>query len=114
MLTESEKAWLERREEMPGYYCLWCPLWDDEADCDGRSPHPFCPIFQRRERLWDAAEFEARVAAKLADIKFHHELGNPDSCRLKYGKCANPSRSCVDCRLNAARIAVEEEMDNEP
>lgn len=106
MLTQSELAWLERREEMPGYYCLWCPLWDDEADCDGRSPHPFCPIFQRRERLWDALEFSERVAVKLAS--WEQNLIIP--C-METAVCERHPQDCPSCRLKYARLQVEEEMD---
>ena len=118
MLTESEKQWLERREEMPGYFCLWCPLWDNEADCDGRSPHPFCPIFQRRERLLDAAEFSERVAAKLANIHFGTEdcqyCSNHINVNEYCGECktASSDKRCLACRLKYARLKVEEEMDS--
>lgn len=51
----------------------------------------------------DAAEFEARVASKLTKT-------------LMVGVCeggCNSRKSCSSCRLKAARLMVEEEMDRE-
>ena len=86
MLTDSEKAWLKRRQFFNGFYssgCLTCSLNEtlcDKTDC---LLHP---------DLEDALEFSERVAAKLADTFFFELAPN-------------------DVRMMLARLEVEEEMD---
>ena len=65
------------------------------------------------EELRDAAEFEARVAAKLATVPI---LGCNSNCPWNKMDPQN-SFGCIHeyerrfCRLRNARLAVEEEMD---
>ena len=62
----------------------------------------------------DAAEFEARVAVKLAINTTRNSqpcpYGNSRTCTCE---CDSKHRSCVDNRLKWARLAVEAEMDAE-
>ena len=82
MLTEGELAWLEHRDAMQfltGTYIAdfaEYPLWNPGKDWQ------------------DAAEFEARVAAKLAN--YIETLG---------------WKGCGKHSLEQARLQVEEEMD---
>lgn len=80
MLTQSELAWLNERQiclACEGSY-LWGGYWEEGVEL---------------EVMKDAAEFEAQVAALIANL---------------YGdKFANVV-------LKHARLQVEEEMDNEP
>lgn len=92
MLTENELEWLEQRDEVPSLYCRWCGFFWDEAECDGRSLHPFCPLINRKERILDALEFSEKVVAILAASHYKKS-------------------SCAEARLKAARLSVEEEMD---
>lgn len=129
MLTEAEKDWLERRKknekEYSSVYCPCCeqfnPEWDlylgycnDDADC---------PLTEHDFR--DAAEFEARVAEKLAKNRADGKILRPKGCSW-YGttegghpvrKTACPPNHDIDncpgvaaCNLYHARIAVEGEM----
>jgi len=74
---------------------------------------------KERRELWEAAEFEGRVAAKLANIHFGTEDCEYCSSHIRVheycGEChtADNSKHCQDCRLKAALLQVEEEMDNE-
>ena len=105
MLPEAEKKWLYTRENVAmvtgTYFCAFCQYMnDEEEECIFRK----CPIFEADYR--DAAEFEARVAAKMA--KREH----PIPCYS--GKCCHPipyARLCPACSLKHARLAVEAEME---
>lgn len=96
MLTESEKKWIEQREAMQfltGTYIAdfeEYPLWNSGKDWQ------------------EAAEFEARVAAKLADW-----LARDMGCFVCGEKICKKQkdRSCGEKLLQAARLAAEEEMD---
>ena len=55
---------------------------------------------KERRELLEAAEFEARVAAKLASSSV---------CQYVPGHCM--LTGCAACQLRDARLAVEEEMD---
>ena len=60
----------------------------------------------------EAAEFEARVAAKLANPQWA-VCWNSDSC-LEFGGSKDEPHwvwDCEWCRLKQARLQVEEEMD---
>ena len=99
MLTESEREWLEDRWHTP--YCRYCNVSKLCANpfASGYS----CPL---TGNMKDAAEFESRVAAKLADPYFPSmDKGSTFEC----GYFIIPS----DDRLRCARIQVEEEMDGE-
>lgn len=100
MLTESEKQWIEHREAMQfltGTYIAdfeEYPLWNPGKDWQ------------------EAAEFEARVAAKLANPHWA-VCWNSDSC-LEFDGSKDEPRwwwNCEWCRLKHARLQVEEEMD---
>lgn len=107
MLKESELAWLEHRDAMQfltGTYIAdfaEYPLWNSGKDWQ------------------DAAEFEARVAAKLATLLdesyFHIDTGSYESCREvcpAHSLC--PKGFNPDCRatfVKYARLVVEEEED---
>lgn len=88
MLTDSERAWLKRRQFFNGFYssgCFTCSL--NRTFCEKTD----CPLHPDLE---DALEFSERVAAKLADT-FFFELA-PDDVRMMF-----------------ARLEVEEEMNAE-
>ena len=90
MLTNSEKAWLKRRQFFNGFYssgCLTCSLnrtFCDKADC---PLHP---------DLEDALEFSERVVVRLAN--YIETLG---------------WKGCGKHALEQARLQVEEEMNAE-
>ena len=103
MPDEKTLEWLERREyrlEKTGYYM---------SPWDFTNKTLFC--MTERPNWKDCAEFEARVAAKLAGT-------GPEPC--EHGKvkhCPWPrsviegKRMCSFCRMKYARVEVEEEMD---
>ena len=68
----------------------------------------------------ESAEFEGRVAAKLANIHFGTEdcpyCSNHINVNEYCGECktASTDKRCLACRMKYARLKVEEEMDNEP
>lgn len=62
---------------------------------------------QREMELQEAAEFEARVAAKLADPQFRH-CSSSNSC---YVEKRPFMMDCKDCRMHDAYLAVEGEME---
>lgn len=117
-LSEKEKDWLERREKYLKLYCQHCQFFEPydtphvnpgwcSGDCWG------CPV-AGKDILYsfqDAAEFEARVAEKLArDICFR--------CPDKYSKICPKGvgyfrlkLGIVSCAIYHARLAVEAEME---
>lgn len=112
MITEDEKRWMERRKKNEKEYgsvcCPYCeqfnPEWDlylgycnDKTDCQ-LTEHDFS----------DAAEFEARVAEKLARNICYNCSDEPESCPSAF---EYPRKTGERCRLMHARIAVEQEMD---
>ena len=111
MLTDEENVWLKCRDKSYGHYCMWCDLW-----CDERGSNTACPIRDRKEKFADAAEFEARVTAKLATMMYQlaaNSLSRDFSCEkscVAHLVCQK-DKSCVHAFLKYARIAVEEEMD---
>ena len=100
MLTEQERKWLKQRDRNLfsfGLYLAFTP---------GMSP----ALIDYR----DAAEFEARVAEKLT-LKEPCPLpenADLDDCPY-FIEDEESAFSCRWCRLKRARIAVEEEMDND-
>lgn len=130
MLTEQERKWLEERKKRT-QHCDTCPnrvgYYELCSSCRSRSLYglSLCPDYR------DAAEFEARVAAKLAE---HAGSGGrrggigtllrPHGCSWYnadgYRETVCPSGHDIDkctgipfCNLYLARIAVEQEMDDE-
>lgn len=99
MLTKNEREWLEHRDAMQfltGTYIAdfaEFPLWNNSKDWQ------------------DAAEFSERVAAKLADW-LARDIGC-FVCGEKICKLKQKDRSCREKLLQAARLAVEEEIDGE-
>lgn len=127
MLTEAEKKWLERRKNL----CARCEfnLYDNPCIKYGkRGASGECPGFYSmlcaEYNFEDAAEFEARVAEKLA--KPRKEL-RPKGCSW-YEKSADghlvrktacPPHHDIDncpgvatCAIYHARLAAEAEIDN--
>lgn len=119
MLTEAEIEWLERRKVLCTHcdlsargFCgggknkLSCQLWEDQ--------HLNNPVkrYKAFQDMQDAAEFEARVAEKLArDICFRCPDRYNEICpkgigyfRLKLG--------IASCGMKHARLAAEEEMES--
>lgn len=93
MLTQSEREWLNEREIIlacEGCY-IWDAYWEDGVEL---------------KTMQDAADFEARVAAKLA-----HYVRTP--CVTSLGDCPHWRKGahCPRCRLKHARLQVEEELD---
>lgn len=132
MLTEKEKEWLERRKnlcnrcikaawcrtgEKHGYNTERCRFWELKV------PNQSILLGALSEDLHDAAEFEARVAERLA--KPRKEL-RPKACSW-YEKSADghlvrktacPPHHDIDkcagfatCSLYLARLAAEAEME---
>ena len=119
MLTESERKWLERRCN----YCDWCSLELSTDACYRSIGNDECPVYPMATTAWSAAEFEARVAAKLAKYaamqKKHHccvDIDVPFHCpgwqfcaeRIMSNKELRP---CEFEMLKGVRIEVEEEMN---
>lgn len=112
MLTEAEKKWLEERKKRPLKFCHYCSLRNIDYHSCGEfwDNHGCCPV--RTKKDWkDAAEFEARVAAKLAQSPC---WSCPEKSKLSCprGKSdANGRPKAEACRLKHVRLAVEQEMD---
>lgn len=103
-LTESEKQWLKQKEILDEVSEV-CYTVGSCEDCYAKES---CYLWPNDYR--DAAEFEARVAAKLATMicdRFCADiLNNKVCCR------GHDDRSGMyACRLKRARLAVEEEME---
>ena len=118
MITDGEKSWLKQRENL----CARC-FQSCCGDCCGkvfarediwkcRSFDPTSCLDENIDLL-DAADFEARVAEKLArEICFRCPDRYSKICpkgigyfRLKLGT--------VSCGMKHARLAVEAEMDDQ-
>lgn len=114
MLSEADKKWLKEREQHKRngeqfYSCADCEHRSAEYDlfdgwCDNEGA---CPIELGYRDLQDAAEFEARVAAKLTGN--HDDLTDCDGFD---STCHSEMLTCWDCRLKHARLAVEAEMES--
>jgi hypothetical protein len=108
MPTESEREWLENRK--PGD---WCVTHDCSAMFEGECISVTCYM----DISWlyrDAAEFEARVATKLAinDTSYLpcHQKGHENQCPYD-NYCPTDKKKTAWCKVKHARLAVEEEMD---
>lgn len=112
MLTEKEKEWLERRKVL----CTHCDLIarglcqvHNKTSCSHWDRfHCNNPVkrYKAFQDMQDAAEFEARVAIKLAkSICFVCPDNKGGGCNTK-SRAQN--RACIEvCRLRHARIALE-------
>lgn len=109
MLTANERKWLNSRKAdliSPGaYFCGQC-----ETQCFTLEKP--CPLQITGKNWRDAAEFEQRVAAKLADPTWT-VCRYGDSC-IEYGGDKEDAWIwlCEVCRIKYARLQVEEEMDD--
>lgn len=113
-LSEAEKDWLERRKknekEYGSVFCPYCEQFIAERD-EYIGPcydDLYCPLTDHL--FLDAAEFNARVAEKLArNICIYC----PDALARKSCPSAfeYPRRTGESCRLMHARLAAEAEMD---
>lgn len=110
MLTEQERKWLTVRKKA----CARCGKVPFRCSQDQRNAcyRAGFPLWDKTtvtfESYRDAAEFEARVAARLAGA---WAIGE-DMCFNNHCQLFAKDR-CTACYLKNARIAVEEEMDNE-
>ena len=116
MLTASEREWLENRK--PGD---WCVTHDCSAMFEGECISVTCYM----DISWlyrDAAEFESRVAAKLAELFAKISLVDSttgfdcESSCPAFSMCCTIQRQgmpCGDAILMYAQLTVEEEMDAE-
>jgi hypothetical protein len=127
MLTEAEKKWLEERK--PPTQKPWTTTADDNfcrtckkynIDCVPWFRNTVdCPTDQGGH-FRDAAEFEARVAAKLSIREDRLTPCILDPNPETHGECKQwhfywrnsyaVYCGCAACRLKYARLAVEEEM----
>ncbi len=124
MLTDAELKWLEERQNI----CLRCR---DLKYCRTGKKHGYNT---RNCRFWkitvlgpfslaypndnykDAAEFEARVAAKLAIARMEVNWDDDFSCcppETGERECSKKRLDCQWCWLKNARLAVESDMEAE-
>ena len=106
MLTESEREWLNNRDNHAEHFCLWCDAWED---CQGELNALVCPSWTQKVQLREAAEFESLVAAKLATIYSEVESEICHVCPawfLCFGE-----QDCRTTILKYARLKVEEEKN---
>lgn len=141
MLTDSEKRWLKLRKLYEGvnyysyYSCMHCPEYNIgrwhgyKRPCNEACLSNGCPFIDigSSQAVFDyieAAEFEERVAAKLAkwDNEYHKgdhlcPYGDDDfDSYIPLCHCINfcqyhPRLGCIAAKLAWARLEVEEEMD---
>lgn len=124
MLTEAEQVWLKHRKKVYPQ-CLYCVR--DMDTCPSRPIHLGGHIaYSRKGICWDyrgeyslkpdykdAAEFETRVARRLAKwTRDFRELG-PNFCLLSNIElqCWLNHINCIECAMKHARLAVEEDME---
>ena len=120
MLTQSEREWLINRDNHAEHFCRWCDAWET---CQGELNAILCVSWTQKVQLREAAEFEGRVAEKMAQVaamqKKHHccvDIDIPFHCP-GWQSCAERIMSRKDLRpcefemLKGVRIEVEEEMD---
>lgn len=114
MLTADEKRWLQRRKNL----CSRCAKY---GYCKTGKKHGFntetCRFWEIRapkgrifvnEDFQDAAEFEARVAERLARNTCYNCPDLLEGCPTAF---EYPRRTDKSCRMKHARLAVEDEMD---
>ena len=113
--------WLERRKV--GMCCRCVHYYTDITDCGigcqwiANKDFPMLQCFRFRHEDYtiekgdwaDVAEFEARVAARLAGLKVE-ELPCYPNFLCPYS--AKLIGSCKACHIKYARLAVEQEMED--
>lgn len=126
MLTQNEKRWLRERTKFPVFSCSYCaegrPMLEKHCTCIDVYPCAAENLVSTKDDVLEAAKFESRVAAKLAEF-YHHTtryLDDSDGQKLRCWETC-PARfycgdsythlSCGDAVLKAAQLAVEEEMN---
>lgn len=113
MLTESEKEWLKTRDKKRPY-CFYCEALFGADSCYWKCVTESCAMYPDMK---DAAEYEARVAAKLATyatMMVGSDIAAPclECPCQKAGVCYHgTNKSCQWSFLTTARLQVEEEMD---
>lgn len=111
----TEREWLEDREYASYHYsCQWCSQYDPMLIMPDRQNVPCmwyatCPCNTNNYDYKDALEFSERVAARLTDW-LAQDMGC-FVCGEKICKLKQKDRSCREKLLKAARLQVEEEMD---
>ena len=100
MLTEQERKWLELRKYRKA------PCGEETHHCVGCLVRCGCSL---TPDLIDAAEFEARVSRCIAENASELDMISNNLQFLEGFK----AKSLAWYILREARIAVEEEMDNE-
>ena len=126
MLTQSEKQWLARRMLYEGvnlwshYSCQYCKnygvaRWDGyHHPCGVSVIFGGCPkVNPDRYDMQDAAEFEARVAARLAEAYMYvlHDAPGDHVQDMPCDDC--PATECkLDCKASILKWAqIDAEMD---
>ena len=117
MLTESEQKWLKTRKRKDDLYlfCKHCTVSPNTDDCYWNHVVEACPMYPNNE---DAAKFSEQVAVKLAitgdDWDFEDMPCRGDERQYMRINCKLRKNhwECADCYLKAARLAVEEEMND--
>lgn len=105
-LTESEKKWLHKRKNIKGWaFCLHCPPSKNGFPCTNWL-YNLCPTEHRSQDFEDAAEFEARVAASIAQDAYNCAQ---DEMLFQHQEGDRPQGWYI---LRDARLVVEEEMEN--
>lgn len=105
MLSEADWKWLNKRKVSWLNFCDSC-LYKKTTHhlCYSFiTHHEICPTALSLGDFHDAAEFEARVAAKLAE--------GPEDCQECFWGLKGWSADNAEARLKHARLAVEQEMD---
>ena len=111
MLTDKERKWLENRSDK----CLRCLYYSGAETIEGicfwcSDKKEFVPKEYGIEPLYrDAAEFEARVSRYIAENASELDFSSNNWQFFDGFK----AKSLAWYILREARIAVEEEMDNE-
>ena len=113
MLSDKDREWLEKREERGDYYCYHCTDGRLHFECLAAWDAPNnCPLEDAQD-FRDAAEFEARVAAKLSRMDWE-DVPCAHGMSLFCPKKGGPHINCgAWCLMREARLAVETEMEQE-
>ena len=114
MLTEKERKWLEEREEKH-FICRYCTHTHiEKTHCQYVPPfyNQWCYLFAENQDWEYAAEFEARVAAKLASMDYE-DVPCAHGMKIFCPRPDKPKQDCGTwCLMREARLAVEAEMES--